>query len=125
MQGRHGRLSGGALLARTVGSVASVCVLSEPQLSIDVHAPALDGLVVLQREATEVHPPLTEWQRHIAVKEWQRHISVEEWQRHTSLAGEEVAVTYWANQSPRGCSHTDPQGGAGFDSGYPGTQERP
>jgi hypothetical protein len=52
------RRGGGARWARTVGIVAPTYVVAQPQLPIDVVAPALDGRVILQREAGEGHRPL-------------------------------------------------------------------
>jgi len=46
---------GGARWVRTVGTVAPMQVVTYPELSSAVPAPALDGRVVLRKEATEDH----------------------------------------------------------------------
>ena len=46
---------GGARGARTERIVAPACGVALPKLPIEVPAPALDGRVVLRREATEDH----------------------------------------------------------------------
>ena len=60
-QDRHERRSGGDRWARTVGVVAPVCGVALPQQPMVILAPALDGRVVLRREATEDHCMVKDW----------------------------------------------------------------
>ena len=55
MRGKHKRRSGGARWAKTIWLVAPGCGSEESKLSLIVPAPALEGGVVLHREAIEDH----------------------------------------------------------------------
>ena len=56
--------SGGCWWAQTIGIAAPVGGVALPKPPIAAVAPALDGRVILRREATENHYPVEDWHRH-------------------------------------------------------------